>query len=255
MKTDKVILGSTTHPLYLDFWPIVSKIWKVKFNIHPVLVLIHDDINIKVSEEYGTVIYQKPLEGIPVNIQAQCCRYFIPRTEPNTTWMTSDIDMLPISKYYFIDSIANIPNDKFVNLNAHSVGANPACYNIAKGSTFIEVLELADTFEEFLKQTGWWKRGEQHKPDGHLICYNWCTDEQYSNEMISKYYHTVDNTKFVNPTRPGGYCARRVDRNSWSNWRPNQVIEEFMLDAHSIRPYSDYKENINKLVKLILKEE
>ena len=67
--------------------------------------------------------------------------------------MTSDIDMLPISRSYFIDNIAGIPDDKFVNLNAHSVAANPACYNVAKGSTFIEVLKLADTFEEFLKQT------------------------------------------------------------------------------------------------------
>ena len=32
MKIDYVILGSNTNPYYLDFWPIVSKIWKEKFN-------------------------------------------------------------------------------------------------------------------------------------------------------------------------------------------------------------------------------
>ena len=254
MKAQKVIHGSTCHPFYLDFWPIVSKIWKVKFDIHPVLVLIQDDPSVTASEEYGTVIYQKPIEGVPLNIQAQCCRYFFPRTEPNTTWMTSDIDMLPISKSYFIDNIASIPDDKFINLNAHTIAANPACYNVAKGNTFIEVLKLADTFEDFLKQTEWWRRGEQHRPDQNLVCSNWCTDEQYSNEMIRTYYDTVDNTKFINPTRPGGYCARRVDRIAWNNWRPEQVIDEYLLDAHSIRPYADNKQQIDRLVRLILEK-
>lgn len=252
MKTDKVILGSTCHPFYLDFWPIVSKIWKIKFNIHPVLVLIHDDETIKTSEEFGSVIYQKPIKDVPLNIQAQCCRYFFPRIEPETTWMTSDIDMLPISKSYFIDNIVPIPDNKFVNLNAHSVAANPACYNVAKGKTYIDVLNLPETFEQFLKQTEWWRRGEQHRPGGDLVCNNWCTDEEYSNEMIKKYHDTIDSTKFINPPRPGGYCARRVDRIAWKKWTHEQVIQEFVLDAHSLRPYSNHKEEINTLVNLIL---
>lgn len=252
MKVDKVILGSTCHPFYLDFWPIVSKIWKIKFNIHPVLVLIHDDSSVTASEEYGTVIYQKPIENVPLNIQAQCCRYFFPKTELETIWMISDIDMLPISRYYFIDSISAISDDKFVNLNAHSIAANPACYNIAKGKTFMQVLNLPETFDEFLIHTEWWKRGELHRPGSDLICHNWCTDEQYSNEMIKKYHDSVDSTKFVNPPRPGGYCARRVDRIAWSRWTHQQVIDEFVLDAHSVRPYSQFKMEIDTLANLIL---
>lgn len=257
MKVDKVILGSTTHPFYLDFWPLVSKIWKIKFNIHPVLILIQDDENVKTTEEYGTVIYQKPIKDVPLNIQAQCCRYFYPRYEADTTWMISDIDMLPISKSYFIDSILNISDDKFVNLNAHSIAANPACYNIAKGKTFIEVLKLPETFEEYLFQTEWWKRGDVHRPDSgnsEFTCFNWCTDEQYSNEMIKKYHETVDSTKFINPKRPGGYCARRIDRIAWNRWNRQQVIDEYMLDAHSIRPYSKHKQEIDSLVQLILEK-
>jgi hypothetical protein len=252
MKVNKVIMGSTCHPFYFDFWPIVSKIWKLKFNIHPVLVLIHDDESIRASEEFGSVIYQKPIKDVPLNIQAQCCRYFFPRIEPEITWMISDIDMLPISKYYFIDNISSIPDDKFVNLNAHSIAANPACYNVAKGKTYTEVLNLPETFEEFLKQTEWWKRGELHRPGGGLVCNNWCTDEEYSNQMIKKYHDTVDSTKFINPPRPGGYCARRVDRIAWKKWTHEQVIQEFVLDAHSLRPYSDNKHEINTLVNLIL---
>ncbi len=34
------IMGSDTNPMYLEFWPVVSKIWKEIFGIIPVLGLI-----------------------------------------------------------------------------------------------------------------------------------------------------------------------------------------------------------------------
>ena len=51
MKIDYVILGSNTNPYYLDFWPIVSKIWKENFNIIPILGLIcNEDSDFEESE-------------------------------------------------------------------------------------------------------------------------------------------------------------------------------------------------------------
>ena len=255
MKTDKVILSSTTNPFYLDFWPIVSKIWKVKFNIHPVLILIHDDINIKVTEEYGTVIYQKPIEGVPVSIQAQCSRLFYPSTELETTWMTSDIDMLPVSTYYFIDSIKNITNDKFVNLNAHTIASNSICYNVAKGKTFVEVLGLPKTFEEFLQQTEWWKRDHTHRPGNDIVCQYWSTDESYCNEKLVHYHNNINSNILYNSPRPGGFCANRLDRgsNAWKTYNKDKIIHEEYLDIHSERPYSVYKTDIDIMTDLILK--
>ena len=43
MKIDYVIIGSDENPNYLDFWPIVSKIWKQVFKITPVLGLICEE--------------------------------------------------------------------------------------------------------------------------------------------------------------------------------------------------------------------
>jgi len=256
MKIEKVILGSTTNPYYLDFWPLLSKVWKVKFNIHPVLVLIHDDTSVRVTEEYGTVIYQKPIEGVPVNTQAQCSRLFYPSTEPETTWITSDIDMFPISTSYFIDTVTNISDDKFVNLNSHQLASNSICYNVAKGKTFTKILDIPNTFEEFLKHTKWWEKGHTHRPAEGLELLSWFTDEQYLNEKIGHYHHHVDNQILNNPPRPGGFCQRRLDRgsNQWRTYSSDQILNEYYLDSHVARPYSNFKEDINKLVKLILKE-
>ena len=42
MKLDYVLMGSNENPLYLDFWPVVSKVWKELFNITPLMVLMMD---------------------------------------------------------------------------------------------------------------------------------------------------------------------------------------------------------------------
>lgn len=256
MKIEKVILSSTTNPYYLDFWPLVSKIWKKKFNIHPVLILIHDDKNIKVSEEYGSVLYLEPLKDIPVNTQAQCSRLFFPSLEPNTTWATSDIDMFPISRQYFIDNIQNISDDKFINLNAHVIGSNSICYNVAKGKTFKTVLDLPETFELFMEQTEWRHQAHTHRPTHGLELQYWFADEVYCNKKITHFHNNVDSNILYNPPRPGGFCARRLDRGtaSWNKFNEDSILNEYYLDSHVARPYSQHKQKIDRLVSLILKE-
>ena len=32
MKIDKVIMSCNDNPFYHEYWPIISKVWKVKYN-------------------------------------------------------------------------------------------------------------------------------------------------------------------------------------------------------------------------------
>ena len=256
MKIDKVVLGSDDNPFYLDFWPIVSRIWRLKFGIEPILYLFTDNTKLEISEEYGKVYYNKILPDVPINVQAQWCRYWAPSTDLDATWMISDIDMLPISKHYFINLIADVPDDKLCNTNSQVIGGFSACYNIAKGKTFKEILGLPDTFEESVKKTKFWENDFVHNIEdgkGNLIRRtNWCTDETYSNSVFRE-YHAKDPTRLVIKDRPGGFCARRLDRgNEWGLWRDELVLQEYYLDAHCPRPYGSYKNSIDKLVNLIM---
>jgi hypothetical protein len=154
MRIDKAIHASDDKEFYLDFWPIVSKIWRKKFNIEPVLLYFG---NGSPSEEFGTVIKMPIIPGVPVNTQCQISRYWIPKTDMDAVWMTSDIDMLPISRNYFSDWLSDLPDDKWVHLNSDPGETYPhitylCCYNVARGRTFQEILELPDTFEEFVKK-------------------------------------------------------------------------------------------------------
>ena len=258
MKIDKVIMSCDDKRYYLDFWPLVSKVWKQKFNIHPVLILFGDKKELNVSEEFGTVIEFKTDPNILSHIQGQWARYWYPITEPDTTWLISDIDMFPVSKEYFINSLVSVRNDAYINLNANG-DYFPACYNGGTGKTFKEVLELSDTWEESIAQihTKSKEVNYTHTPESFDVyepnsipMANWGIDESFSCEKIKKF---ADRSRIVIVPRPGGFCQRRLDRSSWK-LEENKVLSEWYNDCHSVRPYnSGHKFDIDKLVELLVK--
>lgn len=254
MKIDKVIHASDDKDFYLDFWPIVSKIWKIKFKVEPVLLYFGDN---SPTEEFGKVIKMPIIPDVPVNTLCQISRYWIPVTDKNAVWMTSDIDMLPISKHYFDGFISDVPEDKWLSLNSDQKENFPnihylCCYNVAKGSTFQEILELPERFEDFVKKDFW--KGDPnilYKPDGLSVGMpNWSADEAWSSSRINAF---GDQSRIVRRFRDcGPHRCRRIDRLDW-NWNIKDIIKENYYDCHSIRPYSKYKDSIDSIVDQILK--
>lgn len=242
MRIDKCIMSSDENPLYSDFWEPVSKIWKKKFGITPVLIYFGDE---KMSEQYGEVIKFDKIDDIPISLQALWVRYYYPSQEPEKTWIISDIDMLPISLYYFSEKIRFINPDKYVHINPciSSYGLIPSCYHIAKGSKFKEVLELPDDWEESLRQVV--NSGFGSTVNGNPL---WFADEQYATHKILNYKNKDD---IVLIPREGGQNGHRIDRPNW-RYNPDQVKSGDYFDSHSIRPYSKHKAEIDKLVELIL---
>ena len=101
MKIDYVFIGSDLNPMYLDFWPLVSRIWREVFNMMPVLGLICDEDSDLYDDWCGLVKRFKAVEGINTGLQSQIVRLFMPKfLEGNI--LLSDIDMAPLSKDYFI---------------------------------------------------------------------------------------------------------------------------------------------------------
>ena len=109
MKIDKVIMSCNDNPYYSEFWPLVSKVWKERIGIDPVLVYIGDASNI--STEYGEVVEVEKLEDVPIHTQAQWARFWYTQFEPETMWLLSDIDMMPLSKQFFTDSVNDISRE------------------------------------------------------------------------------------------------------------------------------------------------
>jgi len=246
MKLDYVIHSSDANPFYLEFWPLVSKVWKLRFGIEPILVFIGDE-STPIDETYGRVIRMAPIPDVPVYLQCQWVRFWIPSQFPDKVCLLSDIDMFPISRSYFIDQIASIPDTKYVHLNPiHQF--IPVCYHAALGRTFQTVLGLEASWEDSI-------RGLYAKQMGHdcfvqdpsnLILKDkvqWGADEEWTTQRIRSY---PDQSVFAFVKR----THARLDRSFW-RWTREQILADVFADSHSIRPYSAYRSEIDALVRTL----
>lgn len=248
MKIDLVIHSSDSNPFYLDFWPLVSKVWKLRFGLRPLLVYIDENHDIPIDTTYGDVIKMKPVPDVPLYLQCQWVRFWIPSQFPDKVCLLSDIDMFPISRNYFINQIASIPDTKYVHLNpAHQF--IPVCYHLAKGSLFTRVLDLEPNWEDSIRKLYAKNMGHDcfAQDPSNLILKDkiqWGADEEYTTRKIRDY---PDQSVFVMLSRRHG----RLDRSHWV-WSPHQILLDMFADAHSIRPYSAHSKEIEKLVQTLI---
>ncbi len=243
MKIDKVILSSDTNPLYLDFWPTVSKVWKEIFKIEPILALIHNN-DLNIDNKYGTIIRFEIIKDIPIYLQSLWIRYWITSQFKDDVCIISDLDMIPLSKFYFIDQIKNICNNDYVHLNPCFVdyGTLPSCYHVAKGYLFKEILELHNNWEDSIKHL--YNLNIGNDPGGSLSGKNhWFADEKYSSEKIFQFKVKHPNRVHLIERENG----RRIDRVNW-NYDLDKLYSNWYYDSHSIRPYSLYKKEIDYLI-------
>jgi hypothetical protein len=238
MKIDFVIVSTDDNPLYSEFWPVVKNLWSNLVGIKPILVKISDTDEIIESDE--CIIHNlKKVDGIKTGLQSQIARMFVTKYYKDSVCLTSDIDMLPLSKKYFTSDIENLNNDSMVIFSSDAyknVNRYPICYNAGKGSLFSEILQLDVSFEEYcnrLLSLGW----------------GWGTDELYFGKMINSYYDQSKITK-LNRGWSFGVAKDRLDRIRWK-YDPNNFKDQF-IDSHSLRPYSTHKTRIDKIVNLVL---
>lgn len=248
MKLDLVIHSSNSNPLYLDFWPLVSKVWSVRFGLRPLLVYIDEDHSIPIDTTYGDVLKMKPVPDVPVYLQCLWVRYWIPSQFPDRICMISDIDMFPISKRYFIDTLAPIPDTKYVHLHA-SPNYLPSCYHVATGRLFKEVLNLHDSWEDSIRML----HARAVAPNAYNATIpflqdkpQWGVDEEYATECVRRY---PDPSRFVFHQR----THQRLDRGAWA-WSDAALQADVFADSHSLRPYGDpeHRPRIDALVTSLL---
>ena len=80
MKIDKVIVSSTKHRNYIDFWPIVAKAWK-NLGIEPILIYTSS----KKHKFHGDdSIINFHVKGVDPVFTAQNIRVLMPALFPNS---------------------------------------------------------------------------------------------------------------------------------------------------------------------------
>jgi hypothetical protein len=246
MKIDYAIVSSDSNPMYLEFWPIVKKIWAELIGIKPILVLMSDRDHI--IDQGDCIIHEvRKIEGVCTGLQSKIVRMYITKHYQDDVSITSDIDMLPLGVEYFNTITENINENSIAILSSDAPSAQrrsfsqipgavaryPICYNVAKGDTFNEVLDLECSFEEYWNKTA---------------KFNWGggTDEVYFGKCIKEF--NSDRVTLMNRGwEPSGPAKRRIDRKNWG-YDPVLVKEDKYIDSHLLRPYYENKQEIDKLI-------
>jgi len=267
MKIQKVLFSSSDE--YVDFWEPISKIFYEKLGIESVLIYLGDKHT--PSEKYGKVIHLKPLT-YPKLLQLLWSRIWFAKMEPNTTWLLGDIDLFPLQRNRFIDTIKDVSDDFHVHLG-HNKISNPANlwqikgpkdggadlvshYHVAKGHILDKNFELHDSFEEsckFLYENkyglGFFSEGWNTDEKRHMCC---C--EQYTTEKMREKLNSINFVGFHYDFSQGMTRGDRgVGEHILKPYDVNILKSGGYIDFHSLRPYTQHKETVDEILNLAWK--
>lgn len=279
MTIDKILFVSDSNLNYLSFWNSISKFYKMYFGITPKLFFIGEKTEENksyLSEEYGEIEIVKPLDDIPIIIQALWGKFWFAQTEPDTNWLIGDIDLYLLNKKYFEESVACIPNDGYghINANGYKMGnwwenmmaGIPGYFHCASGRKFKEFLQLSDSFEQdclFIlnsKKYGILNNGLisniEHAPERvkDKIGYEFiCCEENLSTERLSSRKEEVTSITYpdnlIRIETPYAAVGKSTpsDFNLMSIFNPD--YKDKYIDFHSPRPYTAFKDQIENIIK------
>jgi hypothetical protein len=260
MKIDKVLFTCNENVEYTGFWNSISKFYSTKIGITPVLYFIGNPDNYGLSNEFGEIRKINPVRDVSTRIQALWAKFYFTKDEPNTTWLIGDLDLYHFDKSYF-DLPENYDyyhlNERAYNFNVSWVESKdvdlPGYYHVAKGSTFTEIYNLNDSFEDqvnYIKNSkkygiGFNNKGwTHHAEDGHYQC----CEENLSTEIMRT---KLKQLRFYGKTlRDNSRLDRELILAPLDNIKTS-IKNKLVVDMHCPRPYEKYQERIETILDLI----
>lgn len=261
MKINKVIFTCDDNPAYAGFWKSISRHFQEKIGLQSHLFLIGDDPNklSHYSTVNGQVTFVKKIPNIPSIIQALWGKFYFTKTEPETTWMIGDLDLYPLQRAWFVDQIEKYPDDSYLHLHSNGYSSDwwndkrglPGYYHVAKGKIFEKFLELRPTFEEdcrFIYESG--KYGLEPSHPGHQWAHaaspHWryfCSEEQYSGELLSRHKDRVISIE--------RNYSLRICRSTNMIYNTFTLQSGKYIDFHAPRPYENHKDAIEFILSKV----
>ena len=229
---DYVIISSDDNPMYKDFYPIVAKRWlELGYKTYYLNISDSDEI---IENEYGVIHKIKALDFVSTGFQSQVVRLFSSNfIEGNI--MMSDIDMLPINGEYYKQYVGELTNENVIIYSGQPYGNvpyYPMCYVLSHSSNFKKYLDIENiNFSEYCKMLS----------DNYGQAWN--TDENF---MYDRFQNYKENLVVKNDRD----FSRRVDRGNWI-YSIDLLKRGHYIDSHMLRPYNQYRIQINKLINEI----
>jgi len=173
--------------------------------------------------------------------------------------LTSDIDMMPLSREYFDSRAQNVPESDVLVYTAKGQGESypyfPMCYVLANSEVLSNILGVADmSFSDFINHL------ENVFTSDPISGTAWNRDENFLFDQLSK----VDNKVILKDRH---HQEKRLCRGTGWSYSDESLKNGEYIDFHLIRPYNcpagkqspegymsphlDHKQIIDKVLKTI----
>jgi len=239
MKIGTIVTASDTNPLYMDFIPIFVRAWKHLLPEADIrIVLIAESLPESLQSYASHIHLVSPIPGVHTAFHAQCVRLLYPREVTRDEGvLITDMDMLPMNRRYYVDTIRDFPEDAFVVYRDVCLPSEISmCYNVAHPATWTSVFGSEPTNELLQK----WNSTVHY--DGAHGGSGWNTDQV----ILVNSFNAWGGRKIVLNDEVTRFA--RLDRampfETWGNQQSqihSLIRDGYFADYHCLRPYSTYK--------------
>jgi hypothetical protein len=251
MKLDCVLTAVNDNPLYIVFIPFFVKTWNLLYpQVDVKIVLIAAEIPENIKEYETNIILFQPPENMSTSFISQYIRLLYPciLNYENGVLIT-DMDMLPMNRTYYTETIAHIPENKFVYYRESECmdwWQISMCYNVATPTVWKEVFQIS-SLEEIRHRL----IDVFHSDQGYKR-YGWATDQYHLYNRVLEWHNKTSQFVALKESETK-FC--RLDRSD-IDLNNETVIENIRnglyTDYHCLRPFKQYEAENNKILETLL---
>lgn len=250
MKIKNVILSTNFNKTYFGFWNSLSKLYKTKFDINPVLIFLGSEDELSeanLNSDYGQIIRHDNVNSKNPSWATTWALFYFTKLFPDDVCLIMGIDQIPMGTKFIKDYISTIDDDSYVTIidDAYdsnefsnlgrwtSGGISPSSYNIAKGYIFDKILGFEETFQSEITKIE------------NLYGTKWGVDELY----LSKKLFENKNQKIVPLSKFKDLKTDRLEcnRTSEPNYDINKLKNNGYIECHACRPFDEHQNYLENL--------
>jgi hypothetical protein len=261
MKIHTILSACNLNHTYISFVPYFIRAWKSVLKKANVVIYVIGD---KIPTPIASYSENLRLLSLPPEIStvfaSQFSRLLLPAIEKSEGVLVSDIDMLPLSRRYFEDSIADIPDDAFIVYRdvLESVKQTAICYNCAAPDVWGDIFNIKtkknviDLLAEVQKSIAF-----DAKPSENC----WFTDQLQLYERLKSWENNGNKVVRLNDENTG---FQRLDRCDITEWKSkllkhsllpsklkSDILKGTYSDYHAGRPWEAHREVNNEILRLL----
>ena len=145
MKLDRIILASDLNANYIQFWPLVSRVWLHVTGARPTLFFVAPPDTPIEKIDGCDIIFVPPPPDLPPCFVAQTIRLLAPSWFPDDVCVVSDIDLMVVKPHFFPSHLARYNTEQMVILNRYTpqVSRPSLSYHVAQGKFWARLFTVA----------------------------------------------------------------------------------------------------------------